>query len=265
MTEIEQRWLDEPRLSADESDSYPLSPSAIKTFTKCPEQWRLKYRTDLDATKAGKGYAGLGIAVHESIEEVLKSDAEYSESVLNHELRQEYNRRADDVRDDMYGDGLDYLEVAARYIAAKQPSLRGVEMDSEFGLSRPDVNIRFRGIVDVATMSEVWDWKTGRIRDDTPLEEKIQGAVYMRAFQEQYGQPPEQIRFVYLKEESERILDPSDEVWDTMIERAKALLQAQDSDNFPADPAPSKCFFCGMEFHCDSSPVGLGGIEWNQI
>lgn len=265
MSDFEQRWLDEPELLAEDSDKYPLSASAIKTHKSCPEKWRFKYRTDVSPTKAGKGFAELGIAVHEAIETVLQNDPEYEESVLNHEIRQEYNKRAEDVDQSMYEDGLDYLEVAARYLAANQPTIRGVEMDSEFGLSRSDIDHRFRGIMDVATQDEIWDWKTGRIRDDTPLEEKIQGAVYMRAYQEQYGEPPENVRFVYLKEESERILEPSDEVWNTMIKYAKQLIQAKESKEFPADPAPSKCFFCAHEFNCEASPVGFGGVDFNDI
>jgi len=256
----DREWRNEPALADD--GSYPLSASAIKKYRTCPEQYRFSYLSDKTPTKASKGYLSLGSAVHEAIERVLKDDSPLYEDRLERDLKREYRNGDEQPPDDMFDDGIEYLEVAARFLSAMEPEIVGVEVDSEFGLSRPDIDSRFRGIMDVATGGEIWDWKTGRIRDDTPVEEKIQGAVYMKCFEKEYGKPPEGIRFVYLKEEKQRKLETSDEIWDEMLGYARDVVEGKKNDEYPPDPADGDCFWCAYESHCHASPVGAGGIDY---
>lgn len=256
---MSKKWTNEPVLKDD--GSYPLSASAIKAYRSCPEQYRFKYHTDKYGTKASRGYLSLGSAVHEAIESVLEEDPPLFQDRLARDFKREYRNGDTQPPDDMKSDGEDYLDVAARFLEAKDPEIVGVEMDSQFGLSRPDIDSRFRGIMDVATQNEIWDWKSGRIRDDTPIEEKIQGAVYMKCFEQEYGKPPDNIRFIYLKEEKERKLETDDEIWEKMLEYAHDLIQGEEKGEYPAEPG-DQCFWCGYESFCDSSPVGAGGIDY---
>ena len=119
------------------------------------------------------------------------------------------------------------------------------------------------GFMDVAAENGIWDWKTGRIRDDTAHEEKVQGSVYMAAYYDEYGHPPERVRFIYIKEGKVRSFEPSDEHWNYMIKRAKALLQAKEENEFPGNPG-DHCYFCGHEFFCPEAPTGMGNVPWEE-
>lgn len=261
MTDYGTDWVDEPKLHRDSDGERYISASQIKTFWKCPKQYWYKYRTEKEPTKISKGYRELGIAVHESIELVLEQpNITFSESHLDRRFKQQYRELDPDVSSSMYDDGLDFLEVAARYVAAKEPRIRDVEKEVVYGLGRDDIDSNIKAIIDVCTENEIWDWKTGRVRDDTPMEEKIQGAIYMKAYERAYGVPPDRIQFIYLKEESERTLKPSDAVWDEMIEKAAGLIEEIERGNWKGNPG-DPCFWCGYEIYCEDSEVGVGNID----
>lgn len=254
-----RKWLEEPVLEND--NSYPISASAIKSFYSCPKQYQFRYKTDKPSTKASQGFLELGSAVHEAIEYALKQDTPLQKNQLKGAFHQAYYKVNGKVPDDMDDDAKQYLNVAARFLSSKSPNIQGIEKKFKFGLARQDIDSRFRGIMDITTENEIWDWKTGRVRDETPIEEKIQGAVYMRGFYELYDTYPESISFIYLKEEKQRTIESSDEVWDEMISHASDLVEAQNVGEYEATPG-GQCFFCGYEQFCPQSPTGAGDVDW---
>jgi len=247
---------------------YNISASQVKAHSQCPKQWWFRYQSELEATKKDSKYLDLGSRVHEAIESAIsgenipplghKKSVEATIQNKYEELGREYP-----LSDDMYEDGLEYCSVAARYISKREPALQDVERRKEYRIERGDISTGVTAILDVVANSEIWDWKTGRIRDETPHEEKIQAAVYMAAYLEAYGEPPDIINFVYLKEEEVRRLQPEDEIWEYMIERAKALVSAKKTGDFPGEPG-EQCYWCGYEFWCDDSAVGIGGTPWEE-
>lgn len=258
-------WPNEPRRDVYDGE-YPLSASAVKKFKRCPEEFRLRYLEDLPSTKGESDYAKLGSTVHEVIEQTLVENPELVDrpNQLSEILVGRFRERDPDFgedENDLYDTGLSCLNVAARYIVQRDiGDLRGIEQEFTFGLSRDDVDHGFKGIMDVATEREIWDWKTGKNAYEE--DEIIQGMIYAMGYLEEFGEVPQKIRFVYLRKETERALDPSDENWNKMISFAKDVVQAKESGEFPADPGSSKCFFCGKEGWCSSSSVGAGGIRW---
>jgi putative RecB family exonuclease len=130
-----------------------------------------------------------------------------------------------------------------------------VEAEYEFDVDRPDLQQKFKGKLDVATTNEIWDWKTGSIRDDTAEKEKIQGAVYMAAYRVAYGHSPEAIRFVYLKEGQVRTIEPSTDTWQFMLSHARNLAKSIRTENFEAKPG-DQCYWCDFEQFCPAA----GGI-----
>lgn len=248
------------------SDDY-ISASRIKKHAKCPEQYRLRYVEGKEPTKHRKGYGELGSLVHESIENVLSEmPDERNCSRLTGKLKQEFyaleesdEYDMDLIDDRQRSDGLDCLEVAAKYISDQSFDLRGVEKFIEFNMNAIDT--RTIGYIDVVTENGVWDWKTGTIRDDTERDEIIQGSVYMAGYYNEYGEMPEYIRFIYLKEEKVRDVHPGEDSWQEMLGHARELVNAERKGEYPADPENGPCYFCGFEMWCSASEVSPGQIQ----
>lgn len=271
-TDIDHDGDSDSDKESDEAESeqldYNLSASRVKSFVKCGEQYRLKYVEDEEPTKKQKGYGILGALVHEAIENILtENPLERDENVLKRKFRQEFLEleQTDEydmslISDKQRSDGLDTLPVAAKFISKQDFNLRGVEVRCHYDIENPIVDATTLGYMDVCTENEIWDWKTGRIRDETERDEMIQGSVYMAGYQQVYGEMPEAIRFVYIKEEKVRTMVPSEEDWLETLHHAKDLRKAQDGEEeFEASPG-DKCYFCAYEGWCDASPVGAGQI-----
>lgn len=259
----EVEWPDEPRRDVKE-DEYPLSASAVKKFKRCPEEFRLRYLEDKPSTKGESEYAQLGSAVHEVIERTINENPELLDrpNQLKEVMVGRYRERELQFDDsDLFDTGLSCLNVASRYIVQRDvDQWRGVEQEFTFGLKRPDINHGFKGIMDIATEREIWDWKTGKNAYEE--DEIIQGMIYAMGYYDQFGEVPEKVRFVYLQKETERALDPDDENWQKMLDFARDVVDAKNSGEFEAKPDSGKCFWCGKEGWCDASPVGAGGIRW---
>lgn len=249
---------------------YDLSASRIKTHASCPEKYNLKYIKQLTPTKGKKGYGEMGSWVHLAIENVLSDHSgDFNEHTLNSKLKQEFFRIGDTdeidktvIDDDKKGNALDCLEVAARYISAQSPTIRGLEVPVNFHIDTDAVDRTAYGKIDVVTESgEIWDWKTGSINDNyTPRDELIQGSVYMAGYHNEYGELPEAIKFVYAKEEKVREVEPDEDSWQEMVQYARRLVQNEERGEFEAKPESGKCYFCSFEMYCSASAVGVGGV-----
>lgn len=262
----EYKWHGEKELVDPEDSVFRLSASSVKSHKGCPMKFKLSKIDGYEETKGNDEYLRLGSAVHESIEEVLDRarwrSAGRPQAQLREELMSEFREWNPDVSDDLWDRGIDCIETASKYLSALMGDVdvRDIEEEFDFTLGRPDISAAFKGFIDITTETdEVWDWKTGSIREEA---EVIQGAVYMRGYQELYGEPPEKIRFVYLKEGKERALEPNDENWNEMLDHARQLVQDIRREEFVADPEPSKCYWCGYEGFCEASPVGAARIGY---
>lgn len=251
------------------SKDYDISASRIKTFAKCPEQYRLKYVEEKEPTKRRKGYGELGSIVHEAIENVLtEHPTERNERALTSRFKQEFFALEDSgeydmtlIDDQQRGDGLSCLETAASWLAKPEQDveIRGIEQPCHFTIDAVDRTAI--GYMDVATENGIWDWKTGRIRDDTSRDEIIQGSVYMAGYHNEFGELPEHIKFVYLKEETVRTVNPTQDSWKEMLKHARNLVNGERKDEYPADPENGPCYFCGFEMWCSASEVSPGQIQ----
>jgi CRISPR/Cas system-associated exonuclease Cas4 (RecB family) len=248
-------------------DEYNISASQVKSHAKCPKQWWFRYVSDKEETSGDERYLNLGSRVHEAIEDTLTAE---SPPPLGHEkavksaVQNLFAEKSEhEIPDDFYDDGMKYCAKAAEFIAKQEPELRGVEVRHEFEIDRDDISTGVTAIMDIVTENEIWDWKTGTIRDETPHEEKIQGAVYMAAYHNKYGETPDSIRFVYVKEGKVRNIDPSDEIWEYMIDRAQDLINAKQTGEFAPEPG-DQCYWCSYELWCDASPVGVGGVPYEE-
>lgn len=269
---VESRDWHEEEMVEPREDEYPLSASGVKKFKRCPKSFELKYIRGHGGTGEPSGYADLGSAVHTAIERILMENSIGMLSETPNQLKElmvgEYKAIDPDVDNEKYQTGLDCLEVAARYTAMQGlESFRGIEQDFKFALGRDDIDHSFRGKMDVASPSEVWDWKTGKnVYEESEI---IQGMIYAMGYLDEFGEPPEKIRFVYLRKEVERVIDPTDENWDQMLDAARNVVEAKRSGVFEAKPDGSTCFWCGYEGFCSASeggsPVGTGQVSWSQI
>jgi RecB family exonuclease len=247
-----------------------LSASRIKKHNGCPRAYELRYIEKRDPTKKKQGYGEIGSLVHEAIENVMGANPDLrDEQSLHSRMKQEFFALEDDydmsiISDKQKNDGLACLEVAARYVSNQVFDLRGLEVRTEYNIDNESIDSTMLGYMDVCTDSEIWDWKTGRIREDTGIDELIQGATYMAGYHNEYGELPKAIKFVYLKEEKERKVEPSQENWDQMLNYARRLVVSIENDDYPAKPG-DRCFWCAHELWCEASPVGTGGIDYEQF
>jgi hypothetical protein len=244
------------------SDDWTLSASKLKKYDKCPRRFELAYLEGFRGFGPENRYLRRGSAVHEAIETVLIGfdDRLGDERFVNERLKIYFSNHDYGLSEDDREFVMDCFEVASSYLAKRDPEVVAVEKEVEFGVQSLQVDRDFGGYIDLITPSTVVDWKTGNV-DGKERDEMIQGAVYMAGFVNERGHPPEKVEFVYLKEEKVRSVDPSDDVWDTMITVARRMLSDVESGDFEAKPSEDKCHFCDMEVFCDASPVGAGGIE----
>ena len=260
------KWEDEIELEDESESVFRLSASSVKTHNYCPYQFYLKKIVGLDETQIDAGHLELGSAVHNSIENVLNRTRWQAPPRPSNQLRQdmlsEFREINPDVDGDLWDKGIDGLETAAKYVSElrEDVEVRALEKEFDFTLGRPDISAKFKGYIDfISESGEIWDWKTGKVREEGEI---IQGAVYMRGYQELYDEPPEKINFVYLKEGKERTLKPSDENWQKMITHAKQLVQDIRRDEFTAEPDESKCYWCGVSGFCEAYANGAGGVDY---
>lgn len=260
---------------ADKEDwekvEYDLSASRLKTHASCPKKYELKYIQGLQPTKAASGYGELGSWVHLTIENVLKDyKGKVGQNALHSKFKQEFFRLGDTdeidtdvISDDQKGTALNTLEVAARFTAAQQPDIRSLEQPVNFHIDNPTIDRTAYGKIDVVTEDgEIWDWKTGSINENyTPRDELIQGCVYMAGYHNEYDELPSSIKFVYIKEEKVREVDPTEESWQDMIQYARKLVQDEATGEFEAKPESGKCYFCSWEGFCPASTVGIGEVN----
>lgn len=257
-------------------DGYNISASQVKAHSQCALQWEYRYRSDKEPTKKASKYLKLGSRVHEAIEDCL---SEENGPPLNHKpsVRATIQNNFRDnnsypLPDDLFETGLECCETAAGFIVDGpgsvpddewEPVIRDVELRKEYDIKRDDLDTGVTAIMDVTTHGEIWDWKTGSIRDRTPHEEKIQGAMYMAAYYEKYDEVPEKIRFVYVKEGKVRNLDPDDDIWEYMVRFAKELVKDKHDGTFEANPG-DHCYWCGFEMFCPASAAGVGSVPWEE-
>lgn len=247
------------------SRDWNLSASKLKAHRKCPKQVWFRYVSDYDRDGSNE-YTAMGSRVHDSIEQFLKSAPDWNDqNATESTLKSLYAGLGDEypLPDKQHSQGEKCLTVAAKFLAKNtDATLRGIERRTEFHADRIDED--FTAILDVATDSEIWDWKTGRIRDDTDVNETIQGAVYMAAYGVEYGEPPERIRFVYLKEREVRSFTPSDDEWMRMMQYAKSLLRSVDNDDYEAKPG-DHCVWCAYEDVCEAARGSLNTVSWGDF
>lgn len=242
----------------------PLSASKLKQHKSCPEAFRLGYMEQKPSEGSENRYIRRGDAVHEAIEDVIGDldrldDSEYVAHRFRTTYRENGGRHAYDLSEDDHEFVHDCLQTASRFVAKHAPTVVGVESEVRFRDS--DLDHSFTGYIDVATETEVWDWKTGT-SDGKEEDEVLQGAIYMVGYYHHTGQLPEAVRFVYLKEQEVSSYEPSDAMWGKVLDASRALLQSIENDYYPAKPDDSKCYWCDYEIHCSASPVGAGGIDY---
>lgn len=253
-------------------DDWNISASQMKTYSSCPKWYEYSYLSDLEGTKPDEGYLALGSRVHESIEQVLQSDdcpSLSQQPLVDASIKKAYrNMERYPLDNEKFGIGMGCCESAAKALNKLDPDIRDVERRVEYQIDRNDFVTGVTAKMDVTTQSEIWDWKTGSVRDDIEHDEKIQGATYMAGYLEAYGEPPEKILFIYLKEGDDgsaklRKITPSDSVWEYMLGYAKKLEQAKGEDRWRPDPG-GQCYICDFEFSCPASDIGYGGVPYEQ-
>lgn len=256
---------------------YPISASQVKKWKKCPKQFWYRYISDIEIEDDGSKFTEMGNAVHESIEEFLKGDPDLSDKDhIEERLHIQLTAREDNFE---YGEDMDEranqcIENAAKYLEwlhEQGDEIRGIELDHEYEKHIPGTDRPFRAIMDLATDKRIVDWKTGN-----KGAEKVQAGIYIEGYKDKYGEYPEQVHFVYLKEDEvdvnihnaetdEEVYwgDKVNQYWQEMVPHVQSMHNAMELENYPADPGESKCYWCAYSYHCPDSGVGVADIPWD--
>lgn len=250
------------------TDDWTISASKLAKLNRCGEEFRLRYMEGFEEKGPDSKFIRRGDAVHEAIEDALRAadDPALSSATLKEQYRANGGAEGYLLDDEMHAQVLQSLEAASRYLRKNVDTVRGIELEVEFGVDRPTITRDFGGYMDLATDGVV-DWKTGK-SEDKGFKEDVQGAVYMGGYAHEFGEPPAHVTFVYLNEEAGddhpmvTTFEPSDDLWERLMGQARKLLVAVDEDEYGASPGPSKCHWCEMEPYCSVSPVGAGNIDW---
>lgn len=260
--------MSEKRHVPDETHAKNLSASKVKSHAQCPLGYWFSYLSDEDRTKPQAGYREKGSAVHEAIEEVLRDNPDTRDAgILSHRFKRTYREKDPQIAENMYEDGLDCCDVAARYIENnREMTFSEFEIRHEYRIE--SLKKEFTAIMDIVTEDGIVDWKTGsrtdyqgELHDYRIREEKIQGMVYAGAYLNKYGEYPDYVRFVYLGGEELFELNPNKQMWEEMKQYAKAVLESQSTGQFPAKEG-GHCGFCDYEFVCPAKDHSMANVSY---
>lgn len=255
---------------------WSLSASKLKTFEQCQQRFRLEYIEGYRDHGPPNEYLRRGNAVHETIETLLcdqwgpdptSMDATTLTTHLLDCYEQQGGAEGYELSADFDEQVRASLEAAARVISTIE-SIRGIELEIDFELDHPSVDRPFIGYVDVATSDQIIDWKTGK-SEGKGTDELLQGAVYAAGYLDRFDELPSEIAFCYLNPQAgdehpkKRSITPSDELFDELTTRARALLAAVDRGTFDATVSDETCHWCDVEPYCPASPVGAGSVDWH--
>lgn len=248
---------------------WTISASKLKTIEECPHQFELRYIRRLEEMGPDSRWIRRGNAVHEAIEDTLResSDPSVGSDILKATYRDNGGQDGYKLSDGFHQQVLSCLEAASRYLRKHVDTVRDIETEVEFGVTDSAITRDFGGYIDLTTGDRVVDWKTGKSEGKSD-DDRLQGAVYMAGYAHLYGEPPESIDFAYLNEETGddhpkiRSYNPDDELWETMLTKARQLMYAVEDGEYPARPDDSRCNFCDYEVFCHASPVGAGNVDW---
>lgn len=251
-----------------------LSASRVKKFESCPKQYYLRYVEDYEIPDIEDNeYIQLGNAIHDSIEHVLTNHPNLRDEDRLKELITEKNEEIKEYPSGMQSDAEECIDTAASFIASNISS-DGIRDVEEFWTMERD-GVEFRGLLDVAGDGVIYDWKTGK-SEGKELDEKIQAAVYIEMYYDEYGEYPETVHFVYLKEgvlSTHERVDDGEVYWnsvenkyfETVEENVREIRKSFRNGEWEADPGSSKCHFCDYKLHCKDSKVGSEDVKRHHI
>ena len=247
-----------------------MSASAVKKFNKCPKQYYLRYLHEYQPLEDENKYILVGNAVHESCEDVLAEVTSRDSDVLLSHLWDNDPEYYSDSESDKVDS---CFETAAKYIA----NYVGEDIQAIEDRWTMDYNgIELVGYCDLVESGRIVDWKTGK-SEGKEIDEKIQASFYIKLYENEFGELPEQVDFVYLDEGTRsthnRITDDGEvlwnnhqnKYWDDVEKIINQILKANNQGEWEAKPDSSKCHWCDMKFYCQDSPIGAENVTREHI
>jgi len=247
-----------------------LSASALKKFQRCPKSYWLRYLHEYEPFEEESKYLWIGNSVHESLEDTLEETTTRDEDIL---LELLWKNDPEYYTEDEYDTVETCFETAAKYISGYVAE----DIQSVEDRWTMDYNgIELVGYSDLVESNRIVDWKTGK-SEGKELDEKIQASFYIKLYEEEHGELPEQVEFVYLKEGTRsthnRITDDGKVLWNnhknTYWEDTEKIinqiLRSNNDGEFEAQPEASKCHFCAMKYYCQDSPIGAENVTREHI
>jgi len=103
-------------------------------------------------------------------------------------------------------------------------------------------------------------------------KEKIQGGMYAKMFNEEYGRWPDSIQFIYLAEGERSVHnrisdgevfwnDSQNKYWDDISKDVSAISNALYNEEWEAKPESSKCYWCDYKFACQEGGIGSENVK----
>lgn len=189
------RWRDLPNVDVP---GWPLrygrvSASALATFMRCPEQFRLQNVLGMQRPESGATITGK--AVHEAMETHWARLIHQGVSASKTEVRDAYHDSFD-RQADKYGDDVDWAarrgdrdnaakwrnagaSVVREYHAGLAQTVTPVAYEDMFAIDLPGVPVPLVGYLDLVATDRIWDVKVGGRAHTKPTSDwRLQGMIY---------------------------------------------------------------------------------------
>lgn len=249
-----------------------LSASALKRFKNCPKSYYLRYMEKYESHQPSSNkYTKLGSSVHESIEETLQEYPSLRDQEQLLQVMQKKNKKT--YPEEMEDQAQSCFKTASKYISGYVgDDIQAIEdrwtMDYR--------GIELIGYCDLVEGGKIIDWKTGK-SDGKEMDEKIQASFYIKLYENEFGELPEQVDFAYIDEGTrsthKRITDDGQVLWNNSKnvyweDTEKIINQIINSDNndeWEATPETGNCHWCEFNLHCADSPFGAEYVDRENI
>jgi CRISPR/Cas system-associated exonuclease Cas4 (RecB family) len=249
-----------------------LSASAVKKFYECPKKYSLRYINPHPTPEDDDNkYILLGSDIHNAVESVLEENGDLRDQELLYELIKDEDEQR--YPEDMEEKAEDCIETFSKYISKfVGDDIKAIEEKWIMDYKGMDLV----GYCDLVEGDTIVDWKTGS-SEDKEVQEKIQASFYIKLYENEYGEYPEKVVFVYGEEGElsvhKRISDDGsvqwnsdrNKYWEDVEKVINQMLLSYNRDEWEADPERDKCHWCDYKLYCADSKIGAEYVKRKHI
>jgi len=235
-----------------------FSPSKLDTYDKCPcKYW---YQYVLEIPGKSRDFFSLGTLVHAVIEGVTRRKMDGFEVTVEEALEMLEKAWRPSVYESVKVERQDHAKAVKMIedFMVRQEGKKGETIDVETWIGFEKDGVKFHGKVDRVDELDgklvVVDYKSGKGKKSRPeLRRDFQMALYSIGAAEKYEKDVAETGHWYLLHDKEVMVSMSKEELDSVLSRAKEIVEGIHNGMFPANPEHYKCQWCDYKDLCDNA------------